>query len=203
LSPQEIALIIGAYLLGAVPFGLLFTRWLTGKDPRQHGSGNIGATNTMRTGGRAIGLMTLAADIGKGALPVALAMHLSNETVVALTAAAAFIGHIFPLYLKFKGGKGVATMFGVLLPWQPVIAVIAFGVWLLVLAIGRYVSVASILAAASLPLLAQVLHAPHIAITTNAFFAVMVLIRHGSNIQKVMAGTEDKVGRRKHKDPEV
>ncbi|HKJ84100.1 MAG TPA: glycerol-3-phosphate 1-O-acyltransferase PlsY [Mariprofundaceae bacterium] len=198
LSMPEMALVFGAYLLGAIPFGLLFTRWLAGKDPRKHGSGNIGATNTMRTGGKALGLMTLAADIGKGALPVALALRFGGDLLTAMTAGAAFLGHIFPVYLRFRGGKGVATMFGVLLPWQPLVAGIAFGIWLLALAIGRYVSVASILAALSLPPLAHALHASDTTVMADILFSLMVLLRHGSNIRKVMAGTEDRIGNRKH-----
>jgi len=122
--------ILAAYLLGAIPFGLLFARWLTGKDPREHGSGNIGATNALRTSGKKVGILTLLADIGKGSLAVALAGYLQDDmTLVAAVALAVFVGHVFPIYLKFKGGKGVATMFGVLIPWLPWVAIAAFVVW--------------------------------------------------------------------------
>ncbi|MDQ6959657.1 MAG: glycerol-3-phosphate 1-O-acyltransferase PlsY [Mariprofundaceae bacterium] len=194
LSLEDILLIAVAYLLGATPFGLIFTRWLTGKDPREHGSGNIGATNVSRTGGKGIGLLTLAADIGKGALPVAWAVHAASETVIALAATAAFLGHIFPIYIGFKGGKGVATMFGVLLPWQPWIAAIAFCVWLLALRAWRYVALASILAGFSLPASAWLFHASTACISTSSLFCLLMLIRHHSNIRRMMAGEEDRVG---------
>ncbi len=183
-----------AYLLGSIPFGLLLTRGLTGKDPREHGSGNIGATNASRTGGKTIGLLTLAADIGKGALPVAWAVHTASETLIALTAIAAFLGHIFPIYLGFKGGKGVAIMFGVLLPWQPWIAVIAFCVWLLALIVWRYVALASILAGFTLPASALFLRASTACISASSLFCLIMLVRHHSNIRRMMAGKEDRVG---------
>jgi len=195
LTLEHILLIAVAYLLGSVPFGLIFARCLTGKDPREHGSGNIGATNVSRTGGKAVGLLTLATDIGKGALPVAWATtHTVNETVIALTAVAAFLGHIFPIYLGFRGGKGVATMFGVLLPWQPWIAIIAFCVWLLALAAWRYVALASILAGFTLPASAWLLHTSTACLTTSSLFCLLMLIRHHSNIRRMMAGEEDRVG---------
>jgi len=194
LTFEHILLITASYLLGAVPFGLLFTRWLTGKDPREYGSGNIGATNVSRTGGKAIGLLTLAADIGKGALPVAWAAHAAGETVIALTAIAAFLGHIFPVYLGFRGGKGVATMFGVLLPWQPWMAVIAFCVWLLALGVWRYVALASILAGFTLPVSAWLLHTSTACISAATLFSLLMLIRHHGNIRRIIAGEEDLVG---------
>jgi len=195
LTPEHILLITVAYLFGAIPSGLLFARWLAGKDPREYGSGNIGATNALRTGGKAIGLLTLIADIGKGALPVAWAVvHASGETMIALTAIAAFLGHIFPIYIGFRGGKGVATMFGVLLPWQPWIAVIAFCVWLLALGAWRYVALASILAGFTLPVSAWLLHASTACISASVLFCLLMLIRHHGNIRRMMAGKEGRVG---------
>jgi len=194
LIPEHILLIVAAYLFGAIPFGLLFTRCLTGKDPRQYGSGNIGATNALRTGGKAIGLLTLAADIGKGALPVSLAVHTAGEWVIAMTAAAAFLGHIFPVYLRFRGGKGVATMFGVLLPWQPWIAVVAFSVWLLALGIWRYVAMASIVAGFTLPVSAWLLHASAPCMSASVLFCLLMLIRHHDNIRRMISGVESRIG---------
>jgi len=194
LALEYIFLVLTAYLFGAIPFGLLFTRRLTGKDPRQYGSGNIGATNALRTGGKAIGLLTLLADIGKGALPVSLAVHTADERIIAMTAAAAFLGHVFPIYLRFRGGKGVATMFGVLLPWQPWIAVIAFSVWLLALGIWRYVAMASIVAGLTLPVSAWLLHASTPCMGAAVLFCLLMLIRHHDNIRRMVSGTESKVG---------
>ena len=196
MVPEQIILIFAAYLFGAIPFGLLFSKWLTGKDPRDYGSGNIGATNVARLGGRFIGLLTLTMDVGKGVLPVAWAVHTAGEGVIALTAAAAFLGHVFPVYLRFKGGKGVATMFGVLLPWQPWIAVIAFCTWLLVLWIWRYVALASILAGFSLPLSAWLLHASPACMAATSLFCLFMLLRHRDNIQRLRSGTEVKVGKK-------
>lgn len=193
---NNILLIIAAYLLGAIPFGLIFTRWFTGEDPRKHGSGNIGATNVSRVGGKSIALLTLAADIGKGTLPVAWAVHTSNDTVIASVAIATFLGHIFPVYIGFKGGKGVATMFGVLLPWQPWVAIIAFCIWLITLGIWRYVALASILAGFTLPVSAWLLHASAPCIGASGLFCLLILIRHHSNIRRIMAGEESRVGQK-------
>jgi len=194
LSAPHLLLIAAAYLLGAVPFGLLFAKWLTGKDPRKFGSGNIGATNVSRTGGKKVGLLTLAADIIKGVIPVAIAVHIGNEWLTATTASAAFLGHIFPVYLRFKGGKGVATMFGVLIPWQPLAGVIAFAVWLLAVWLWRYVALASILAGLTLPLAAWLLGASVPAICACILFCLLMGLRHQSNVQRLLAGTENRVG---------
>jgi len=198
LTLQTIFIVTGAYLVGAIPFGLLFAFWLTGKDPRQHGSGNIGATNVVRTGGKAIGLLTLVADIGKGAAPVALALHLADEMTVALAAAAAFLGHLYPVYLRFKGGKGVATMFGVILPWQPWLAVAAFIVWLIVFGLSRYVSVASMAAGLSLPLLAWQSGASDACLAVTAILSIVMIGRHRSNIRRLASGSESKIGASQH-----
>jgi len=185
-----------AYLLGGIPFGLIFSRWLAHRDPREVGSGNIGATNAMRAGGKRVGLLTLVGDIGKGSLAVALALSLpaTGAWFVPAVALAAFLGHIFPLYLRFRGGKGVATMFGVLLPWQPWLAVIAFVLWLLLLKLARYVSLASIVAGWSLPLAAWAIGLGPIDVFVCLLFAVLMTQRHRTNIQRLRAGTEPRVG---------
>lgn len=186
---------VAAYLVGAIPFGLLFARWLTGKDPRSHGSGNIGATNVMRTGGKKVGALTLLADILKGTIPVAVAiMFDSEQLLIAIVALAAFIGHIFPLYLRFKGGKGVATMFGVVIPWMPWVAVGSFTVWLIVFRLTRYVSLASIIAGITLPLLAWLLGASVEAVVACLVLGGLMTARHYSNIGRLWAGIEPKTG---------
>lgn len=194
MSAEALLLIAAAYLLGAIPFGLLLTLWLTGKDPREFGSGNIGATNASRTGGKKVGLLTLIADIAKGAIPVAVATRFGDEWLIAATAIAAFIGHIYPVYLRFKGGKGVATMFGVLIPWEPVAGVIAFAVWLAALGVTRYVAVASILAGMTLPLAAWLLGASLPAVLACMLFCTLMTVRHRSNVERLLAGTENRVG---------
>jgi glycerol-3-phosphate acyltransferase PlsY len=199
LYAYVILTIAGAYLIGAIPFGLLFSRLLTGKDPRQHGSGNIGATNAMRTGGKAVGILTLAADLLKGAIPVGLSIHWhTSEWLTAGIALAAYIGHCFPVYLAFKGGKGVATMFGVVLPWQPWIAVLAFAIWLLSLRIWRYVSVSSMLAAGSLPLIAWGFGSHPAFLASAGTLGLLTLIRHRANIARLLHHEEPKVGQREN-----
>jgi len=201
-----IAAILAAYLLGAIPFGLLFARWLTGKDPREHGSGNIGATNALRTGGKKVGILTLLADIAKGSLAVGLAHYLQDDTtLVSAVVLAVFIGHVFPVYLRFKGGKGVATMFGVLIPWLPWVAVASFAVWLLLFKLTRYVSLASVVAAIMLPcftwlfsILLWSTREPS-SLFTCIILALLVVTRHVGNIQRILAGEEPKTGGTKQK----
>jgi len=198
LLTHTVPALAAAYLTGAIPFGLLFSRALTGKDPRRHGSGNIGATNAMRTGGKAVGILTLAADILKGATPVYLSIHLgAPEWLSAGIALAAFVGHCFPVYLGFRGGKGVATMFGVVLPWQPAIAAGAFAVWLASLLVWRYVSVSSMLAAVCLPLLAWALDSHPAFLALAGALGLMTVVRHRANVARLLAGEEPKVGRRR------
>jgi len=196
-----ITAIFAAYLLGAVPFGLLFSRWLTGKDPREHGSGNIGATNALRTGGKKVGILTLLADIGKGSLAVALTDYLQDDmALVAAVALAVFIGHVFPIYLKFKGGKGVATMFGVLIPWLPWVAIATFIVWFLLFKLTRYVSLASVVAAVILPLFTWLFGIlSWSANDPNSLFACVILgslvvARHIGNMRRIWLGKEPKTG---------
>jgi len=181
--------------VGAIPFGLLFARLITGKDPRQHGSGNIGATNAMRTGGKKVGALTLLADIVKGTIPVAMVIALDgDELLVAAVALSAFLGHVFPVYLGFKGGKGVATMFGVVIPWLPWVAAGAFAVWFVSFKLTRYVSLASILAGVSMPLFVLVVQASWAAFAVCTVLGVVMIVRHRSNIKRLIAGTEPKTG---------
>ncbi len=185
------AAVLAAYMLGAVPFGLLLSRLISKRDPRQHGSGNIGATNALRTGGKLVGALTLLADVAKGATPVALAVYAGwPELWVAAIAVAAALGHVFPVYLKFKGGKGVATMFGAVLPWVPWAALAALVVWLLSLKVTHYVSLSSILAGCALPIAAWAMGASHPAIAASFFFGLLMALRHASNIRRLLDGTE-------------
>lgn len=193
MSLTEILAIVAAYLIGAVPFGLIFARILTGKDPRQHGSGNIGATNALRTSGKAVGALTLLADIVKGSIPVAIAIAVeAEELLVGAIALAAFLGHIFPVYLGFKGGKGVATMFGVIIPWMPWVAAGAFAVWLVAFKVSRYVSIASMLSGLALPAFALILQDEWLPVIVCAFLGLVMIIRHQSNIVRLLAGEESK-----------
>ena len=195
MSILSVTAVVAAYFVGAIPFGLIFARLLTGKDPRQHGSGNIGATNAMRTGGKKVGALTLLADILKGTIPVAVAIALeSEEILIGAVALAAFLGHIFPIYLRFKGGKGVATMFGVVLPWLPWVAVGAFVIWFISFKLTRYVSLASIVAGVSLPLFSLLVQASWAAFAVCTVLGSLMILRHQSNIQRLLAGDEPKAG---------
>src|SRR3984893_4252606 len=190
---------VAAYLLGSIPFGLLFTRLFGGVDVRKSGSGNIGATNVARVAGPLAGILTLLFDAGKGAAAVWLAGRVINEsaTWMMIAALAALLGHCFPVWLKFRGGKGVATAAGgffVLCPPALLGSVILF---LLVLFFWRYVSLASISAAAAMPLLIYFLWAPHHAppliVTFGALAAAAIIVyKHDANIQRLAQGEETK-----------
>jgi glycerol-3-phosphate acyltransferase PlsY len=186
-----------AYLLGSIPFGFLIVELIGGGDIRFRGSGNIGATNVAREAGVLPGLITLVLDGGKGYFSVWLAGRLTdgNPRWMILAALLTLVGHTFPVWLRFHGGRGVATGAGVFLPicWQAVVG--ALIVWIVVLAFWRYVSLASISAAASLPLLVYLLyaprHAPPQSISAGASFAMLLIIaRHRSNIVRLLRGTE-------------
>ena len=193
----QILLVIIAYLLGSIPFGLLVARAFTGKDPRRHGSGNIGATNVRRLAGNTAGALTLAGDIAKGALPVALAVHLAGTAGwgPSLTALAAFLGHLFPFYFRGRtGGKGVATAAGGLaaLAWPVVLT--AFVGFVAVVYASRRVSVGSLAAAAILPLAAVLFGTPVPVRVVCVLIAVLIFIRHHENIQRLLTGTEPSIG---------
>lgn len=191
-----IALGIG-YLLGSLPFGVLLTRLAGRGDVRAVGSGNIGATNVMRAGGKGLGALTLLLDALKGAAAVWVVRALMPELfgVGNAAAAGALIGHLYPVWLKFRGGKGVATLFGILVALIPAGAVIFAGVWLALLMFVRISSVAGIGAAASAPLSAFVF-SDDIRIPLFAAFAGLVIWQHRANIARLRAGTEPRIGPR-------
>jgi glycerol-3-phosphate acyltransferase PlsY len=191
---------VGAgYLLGSIPFGLLLARGFAGVDVRQKGSGNIGATNVLRSAGRRLGAATLALDVAKGAVPVGacLAWFGGNEGAgdwPSLTALAAFLGHVFPAWLRFRGGKGVATAFGafaVLTPGAAAAAALAFAA---TVAATRIVSLASMVAAATCAAAAALLHGVRspVAAASLAMLAV-VLLRHQANVRRLLRGEERKL----------
>jgi glycerol-3-phosphate acyltransferase PlsY len=192
-------LLLAAYLIGGIPFGLLLTRWRKGIDIRDYGSGNIGATNVRRIAGNALGLLTLVGDMAKGFLPVMAALwlmpadHPGRAATMAAAALAAFCGHLFPIGLGFRGGKGVATAMGAYLAVAPLAIIgvlLAFG---LGLGLSRRVSVGSLTAAAALPLfVALTTHC--LALTIGALLiAIGIFARHTGNLERVMAGTEPKL----------
>lgn len=183
-------LVLGAYLLGAVPFGLVVARLLGGPDPRSGGSGNIGATNVSRLAGRGAGVATLLLDAGKGALPTALALHWLSPAWAAAAGLAAFLGHIFPIYLGFKGGKGVATFLGVL----AVVAPLALLCTLAALGLGAgltgRMSVGSLAGCLSAPLWLWLLSCPRPLIYMALLMAPLVVWSHRQNILRLLAGQE-------------
>ena len=192
-----VAVCVGAYLLGSIPFGYLIVKVLEGRDIRSAGSGNIGAANVTRTVGKGAGVLTLLLDAAKGFLAVWLAARYGMHFLVA-AALFAILGHMFPVWLKFKGGRGVATGVGVFLPicWQAVVG--AFVVWVLVIFAFRYVSLASMTAAAALPPLMYALyappHAPPLELSIVAVIAAGLIIwRHRPNIGRLIEGTEPKL----------
>lgn len=195
--------IAAAYLLGSIPFGYILVRLSRGGDVRKTGSGNIGAANVTRTAGWAAGIATLILDAAKGAGGVWLAAHfVGSPTVMVLAALAAVIGHSFPVWLGFRGGKGVATAAGVfaVICWPAVVGAVVL--WIVVMAFWQYIALASVSAAAALPLLVYVLyaprHAPPLAISVGTLLAaVLVIVRHRGNIERLIAGTEPRFERRR------
>ncbi|WP_321323879.1 glycerol-3-phosphate 1-O-acyltransferase PlsY [uncultured Parasphingorhabdus sp.] len=180
------------YLLGSVPFGLVLTRLSGGGDLRQTGSGNIGATNVLRTGNKAMAALTLLLDIGKGFAAVYIALQVSNELGV-LAGLGAFLGHLYPIWLRFNGGKGVATLLGIVTALIPIAGLIFAVTWLGSLAIWRYSSVGGMLAAISVPIAAFVL-GEYAMMPMFIGLALLVLWKHRSNIERLIAGEEPKVG---------
>ncbi|MSO77327.1 MAG: glycerol-3-phosphate 1-O-acyltransferase [Alphaproteobacteria bacterium] len=181
-----------AYLMGSIPFGLVLTRLAGLGDIRQLGSGSIGATNVLRTGNKALAALTLLLDSGKGAAAVLLAQTFGPDMGV-LAAAGAVLGHIAPVWLRFKGGKGVATAFGAMLALAWPVALLALATWLVVALLFRYSSLAAIVAVALAPAYAWWL-ADWQRTELTAFIAVLVLLRHAGNVRRLLAGREPKIG---------
>ena len=184
-----------AYLLGSIPFGLLLTRFAGIGDIRRIGSGNIGATNVLRTGSKGIAALTLAFDIGKGTAAVLTGAVWSPEAAV-VAAVAVILGHMFPVWLRFRGGKGVATALGVLLALAWPVGAIAAALWLATAAISHYSSLAALVAAVTVPGLAWIFADPPRAITIS-IIAILVVIRHRGNVHRLLAGTESRISLRK------
>jgi acyl phosphate:glycerol-3-phosphate acyltransferase len=187
-----------AYLLGAIPVGYLVARLFGVTDIRQHGSGTIGATNVLRTAGRLPGLVTLAADILKGWLAVSVAGWIGGATVaLAVGAVAAVVGNCWSIFLGFRGGKGVATGLGALLPLVPLATLAALPVFLVVVATTRFVSLGSLMGALCVPFGAWALGAPRVAVVGAIVVAAIVVLRHHENIARLRAGTERRLGERR------
>jgi glycerol-3-phosphate acyltransferase PlsY len=198
MSPPFASLPIAAalgYLLGAIPFGLLLTRAAGLGDIRAIGSGNIGATNVLRTGNRPLAAATLLLDGAKGAAAVLAGLYLAGSDGLLAGGLAAVLGHLFPVWLRFKGGKGVATGFGVVIAAAPVAGLAAGAVWLAVAWLTRISSAGALAAFAAAPLLAWALAGPPVAVLALCV-AVLVFARHEANIRRLLAGTEPRIGAR-------
>lgn len=193
---SALMMVLVAYLLGSISSAIIVSKLMRLPDPRASGSGNPGATNVLRVGGKRAGAITLLGDLLKGLIPVIIARVLGfSEAVVAMTALAAFVGHLFPVYFGFKGGKGVATGLGVLLGLSPALAGIVLGIWLLILALFRYSSLAALTAV----VLGLVYAWDEVSADYYIVYVVItiaILWRHRANIVRLLNGTETKVGQR-------
>ncbi|HTY98680.1 MAG TPA: glycerol-3-phosphate 1-O-acyltransferase PlsY [Rhodocyclaceae bacterium] len=190
--------VLFGYLLGSVPFAVVVSKAFGLADPRSFGSGNPGATNVLRTGNKAAALLTVVGDALKGWLAMALARWLgAGEAAVALAGLAAFLGHIFPVFLGFRGGKGVATALGVILGFSGLLALTAAATWALVAFAFRYSSLAALAAAVEAPIAAWFLIGRPEAVGPLAVMSALLIWRHRGNIERLRAGTESRIGAKK------
>lgn len=186
------ALLLAAYLLGSIPTGLLLGK-LCGVDVRREGSGNIGATNLYRTVGRWVGILTLAGDCLKGAIPVLLArQYCALPEFAAWVGLAAFCGHVFSLFLRFRGGKGVATALGVFLVLAPLAVACALALFVVLMCVWRFVSLGSVMAAALMPVAVFFLGGSPQLVVVTLVISLVVIVKHHDNIKRLVAGTENR-----------
>lgn len=190
-----VALLLG-YLVGSIPFGVLITRAMGLGDLRTIGSGNIGATNVLRTGNKAAALATLILDGGKGAEAVLVARAIAGDPAALFAALGAFLGHLFPVWLGFRGGKGVATFLGIMLALAWPAGILACLTWLATAVLFRFSSLAALVAAATTPIWLELFHRED-AIWLAVALAVLVFVRHHANIRRLLAGTEPRIGKGK------
>ena len=200
LAPFGAPLVVGAaYLVGSLSFAVLISRWMGLADPRSYGSRNPGATNVLRSGHRAAAVLTLALDALKGYLPVVAALLLQDRLglgpfAVALAGLAAFVGHLWPVFFRFQGGKGVATAAGVLLALNPLLGLATLASWVLMAAFFRYSSLAALVAAAFAPFFQMLVWGLQPAMVCIVPMSLLLVWRHGANIRKLLDGTESKIG---------
>ena len=195
---NALVFVLLGYLLGSVPFAVIVSKAFGLADPRSFGSGNPGATNVLRSGNKLAALLTLVGDAAKGWLAIWLASKFGADSLgVAAAGIAAFLGHVFPVFLKFKGGKGVATALGVLAGFNGWLALICTGVWLLAALVTRYSSLAALLAAVSAPVATAWLGIGNEALIAVTTMSVILIARHRDNIKRLLAGTEGRLGSKK------
>jgi glycerol-3-phosphate acyltransferase PlsY len=193
ILPYWAAALAFGYALGSIPFGLIITRLAGAGDIREIGSGNIGATNVLRTGRKDLAAATLACDALKGTAAVLVASHFGGPDAAVAAGLGAFLGHLFPVWLNFKGGKGVATFIGLLIAFAWPAALGFCTIWLAVAAVSRYSSLSALIASAATPLMLWELGDPHEALLF-AVLAVLLWVMHRTNIARLIAGTEGRIG---------
>ncbi|HUU49742.1 MAG TPA: glycerol-3-phosphate 1-O-acyltransferase PlsY [Nitrospinota bacterium] len=187
-----ILLFLFSYLLGSIPFGYLIAK-REKINVRNHGSGNIGATNVLRTVGKKAGILTLTGDFLKGFIPVLMALYITqSEYIIGLVGILAILGHIYPIFLKFKGGKGVATSLGVFTGIMPLVVLITTIIWLIICFVSRYVSLSSMIASIALPVLAWQFNEPKFYILLSTLATIFIIFRHKDNLRRLATGEEDK-----------
>jgi len=194
--------VVAAYLLGSIPFAVVSSRLFGLADPRSYGSKNPGATNVLRSGHKGAAAVTLLGDLLKGCLAIVLARHYGadygfGDGLVALVALAVFFGHLYPVFLKFKGGKGVATAAGVLLALDPWLGLAVLATWLFIAFTLRYSSLAALVAAATAPMFAFFFWGSDVLLLAVGIIAMALIGKHWQNLQRLMAGTEPKIGAKK------
>lgn len=195
-------IVAGAYLFGSLPTAFLVVKWVTGTDIRLFGSGNVGGTNAVRAVGLRIGILVTLVDMAKGAVPV-LVMHWYDPASrwLALAMLAAVIGHIFPVWLRFRGGKGVATGFGAFLVLSPAVAGAALVLWIAMVAIWRYVALASMVATACFPVVLYLMeHPPNVVMWAIVGVSVLIVAKHRNNMENLVNGKEPRIGFEKWDD---
>lgn len=194
--------VVAAYLLGSIPFAIIASRLFGLADPRSYGSKNPGATNVLRSGNKAAAIVTLLGDASKGWLAVWLAKQYGMEfahgtALVGLVTLAVFFGHLYPIFLKFKGGKGVATAAGILLALDPLLGLATAGTWLLVAFTSRYSSLAALMAAVAAPIYAAMFWGTDALVLVVGVIAMALVGKHWQNLQRLMAGSEPRIGAKK------
>ena len=198
MSWEGILLVIGGYLTGSIPTGVILSKLFGTKDIRQEGSGNIGATNVYRVSGAKLGILTLLGDVLKGFIPVALTCSLmDSEMWIAAVAFFTFLGHLFPIFLKFRGGKGVATALGIFLVIAPLMVPCVIIVFILVVMTWKYVSLGSLVASAILPVFLCAAGYNIVYVNLSLFIGCLIFYRHWENIRRLREGVEKKVSRSK------
>ena len=195
---QNALAILAAYLLGSVPFAMISSKIFGLADPRSYGSGNPGATNVLRSGNKKAALLTLVGDGFKGWAAVFIAQRLGfSDVMIGLVALAVFLGHLYPVFLKFKGGKGVATAAGVLLALDPLLGLAVAATWLLVAYVSRYSSLAAVFAAGLAPMFSALMHGAGTQLFVVGIISMALIGKHWQNIQRLVAGQESKIGSKK------